>query len=177
MNRGEFVRWLIKLSKVKSNEIVFFSGSSYLNVNAGGRIAIPTKYRDEIVSDEFKGKMVLTAHHKDKCLVLYPEAKYQDVKQQLKSMKNKAQANILKSFIIGHAESTEMDGQGRIMIPAPLRKRAGIEKEVVLVGQDEIFQIWDERNWDEHCDSLREQMIEQEISGNLDEETTSLDLY
>ena len=156
---------------------MFFSGSSYLNVNAGGRIAIPTRYRDEIVSDEYKGKMVLTAHHKDKCLVLYPEAKYDDVKQQLKSMKNKAQASILKTFIIGHAEHTEMDGQGRIMIPAPLRKRAGIEKEVVLVGSDEIFQIWDERNWDEKCESLRLLNAEQEEMGNLDEETASLDLY
>lgn len=156
---------------------MFFSGSSYLNVNAGGRIAIPTKYRDEIVSDDHKGKMVLTAHHKDKCLVLYPESKYDDVKQQIKSMKNKAQASMLKSFIIGHAEHTEMDGQGRIMIPAPLRKRAGIEKDVVLVGQDEIFLLWDERLWDEHCDVLREKAVEQENSGEQGEELASLDLY
>ncbi len=156
---------------------MFFSGSSYLNVNAGGRIAIPTKYRDEIVSDDHKGEMVLTAHHANKCLVLYPKAKYDDVKQQIKSMKNKAQANMLKQFIIGHAEDTVMDGQGRIMIPAPLRKRAGIEKEVVLVGQDEIFQIWDERTWDEHCDALREEMKEQESLGNQDEEMAQIDLY
>jgi len=136
---------------------VFFSGSQNLNINAGGRIAIPTKYRDEIVSDEHKGQMYLTSHLFDKCLVLYPKVKFDDVAEQIKDIEDTAQAAIFNKIIIGQAVETEMDGQGRIMIPPSLRNVAGIEKEVTLVGQGESFQLWDARAWDEDFYDAREQ--------------------
>jgi MraZ protein len=146
---------------------VFFSGSQKININAGGRIAIPTKYRDVIVSDEHKGQMFLTSHSFDDCLVLYPKAKFEDVAQQIRDIEDTAQAEIFYKIIIGQAVETEMDGQGRIMIPPSLRKIAHIEKEVSLVGQGESFQLWDARAWDDDFYDAREQAKALRQSGEV----------
>ena len=146
---------------------MFFSGSQKLNINAGGRIAIPTKYRDEILSDEHEGQMYLTSHLFEKCLVLYPKAKFDDVAQQIRDIEDTAQAAVFNKIIIGQAVETEMDGQGRIMIPPVLRNIAGIEKEVALVGQSDSFQLWDARSWDDDFYDAREQAKEMRQRGEV----------
>ncbi len=146
---------------------MFFSGSQKLNINAGGRIAIPTKYRDEILSDEHKGQMFITAHHSDPCLVLYPKAKFDDVAEQIRNIEDTAESEVFKKIIINPAVETEMDGQGRIMIPPQLREVAEIEKEVALVGHDESFRIWAADKWDQDFYDAKEQAKELQRSGKV----------
>ena len=50
-----------------------------------------------------------------------------------------------------------MDGQGRILLPAPLREFAQLEKRVALVGQGNKFELWDEQTWYQ----LRDQWLDQ----------------
>ena len=59
-----------------------FLGSSYLSLDAKGRIAIPTKYRDDIRSSH-EGEMILTADHDGQCLVLYPLDKWMDTQRKI----------------------------------------------------------------------------------------------
>jgi MraZ protein len=59
-----------------------FLGSSYLNLDVKGRIAIPTKYRDAIKGDN-EGELVLTADHGGECLVLYPLTKWMDTQASI----------------------------------------------------------------------------------------------
>lgn len=134
-----------------------FVGSQKLNVNAGGRIAIPTKYRDTILADESGGLMYLTRHLFKECLVLYPKRKFDDLVEQIQDMEDTVQAETFTSVIISPAVETEMDGQGRIMIPPSLREASGIEKEVILTGQIESFQLWDARSWDDNQKADREE--------------------
>ena len=54
----------------------------------------------------------------------------------------------LQRLLVGNASDVEIDGAGRILIPAPLRKFAGLEKDVALVGQGARFELWDEAKWD-----------------------------
>jgi MraZ protein len=42
-----------------------------------------------------------------------------------------------------------MDSAGRILIPAPLRKFAGLDREAALVGQGRRFELWDVAKWDQ----------------------------
>ena len=53
----------------------------------------------------------------------------------------------LQRQLVGHAQDVEMDGHGRILVPAALREYAGIEKQAVLVGQGRKFELWDEERW------------------------------
>lgn len=125
-----------------------FRGLSKLNINAGGRIAIPTKYRDEI-NAEHEGQMILTVDHGVRCLVLYPMAKWLDTEQALMGLPNLSETvREMKRLILGHATDVEMDGQGRIMVPPPLREYAEIDKKVSMIGQGDKFEIWNDSAWD-----------------------------
>ncbi len=126
---------------------VFFRGISNLNINAGGRIAIPTKYRDDLKSEN-NGQMVLTVDHGVRCLVLYPMAKWLDTEQALMGLPNLDETvREMKRLILGHATDVEMDGQGRILIPPPLREYAEIDKKISMIGQGDKFEIWNEGSW------------------------------
>jgi len=131
-----------------------FRGISNLNIDSKGRIAIPTKYRDEIKS-EYEGKMILTVDHGDRCLALYPMAKWLDTEQALMGMPNlDLDVRSMKRLILGHATDAEMDGQGRIMLPPKLRGYASMDKKLVMIGQGDKFELWDEGSWDDGCDSM-----------------------
>jgi MraZ protein len=131
-----------------------FRGISNLNADAKGRIAIPTKYRDEIKS-EYKGEMILTVDHGDRCLALYPMAKWLDTEQTLMDLPNvDPDVRSMKRLILGYATDVEMDAQGRIVLPAPLRDYANMGKKIVMIGQGDKFELWDEESWGAGCDVM-----------------------
>lgn len=133
-----------------------FRGISNLNIDTKGRIAIPTKYRDEI-TDDFKGQMVLTVDHAERCLVLYPMSKWAETEQNLMGLPNLSEAvRDMKRLILGHASDVEMDGQGRIMLASPLREYAQMSKKAVMIGQGDKFELWDEDAWNSGRDKMRE---------------------
>ena len=125
-------------------------GSSQLNVDAKGRIAIPTKHRDGLIS-ECGGRMVVTISTHDRCLWLYTATKWVAVEEKLvalPTMNNHTRR--IKQMLIGSADDCEMDGSGRLLLPAPLREFAGIDKKVALIGQGDKYEIWDAEAWAEH---------------------------
>lgn len=129
-----------------------FRGISNLNIDTKGRIAIPARYREEI-SANAGGKMMLTVDHADRCLVLYQMPKWEETEKALMSLPNLSpNVRQMKRLIQGHAAEVEMDGQGRIMIAAPLRDYARLDKKSVLIGQGDKFELWDESRWEEGRD-------------------------
>jgi len=60
----------------------------------------------------------------------------------------------LKRKLIGHATECEMDKVSRILIPIKLREYAKIDKKVILSGQGNNFEIWNEATWNKHIDNL-----------------------
>ena len=64
---------------------------------------------------------------------------------QLSSM-NPAERR-LQRLLLGHADDCEMDKNGRLLLSAPLRQHAGLDKKLMLVGQLNKFEIWDEAAW------------------------------
>ncbi len=124
-----------------------FLGSSYLNLDAKGRVAIPTKYRDEIGLDN-EGELVLTADHGGECLSLYPLSKWMETQAAIKKLPNmnKGVKSLMRT-VFGYATEVKMDGQGRIMVSEPLRDFGKFDKKVVLVGQVDKFELWSEDAW------------------------------
>ena len=53
----------------------------------------------------------------------------------------------LQRLLVGHADDVDMDGTGRILVPPALRQYAGLEHHVVLVGQGNKFELWDDAKW------------------------------
>lgn len=82
------------------------------------------------------------------CLWLYPLAEWEKLEQTINKLPtlNKT-AGKLKRFVIGNAFECELDAQGRLLLPEKLRSFASMDKKVVLVGQLNKFEIWNEDAW------------------------------
>lgn len=132
-----------------------FRGVTTLSLDAKGRFAIPTKYRERI-QESCASQLVITVD-KDRCLLIYPEPAWSTMEDKLNALPsfNKA-TRILQRLYIGHASEVEMDGQGRVLLPPKLREFAGLEKKVALVGQGERFELWNEEVWDRQRDDWLE---------------------
>ena len=141
-----------------------FRGVSSINLDEKGRLAVPSRYRSEL-KDCCESQLVLTVGL-DKCLLLYPLPEFEEIERKLVKLPalNK-QAKRLQRLLIGHAAECELDGQGRFLIPEPLRRFAALEKRVALVGQGNKFEIWDEDTWHRS----RDEWIEEERQMDTDE--------
>lgn len=132
-----------------------FRGSSQLVVDGKGRLAIPAKYREPLV-ERCAGRLILTLDPSH-CLALYPFCDWEPIEARLNALSsfNPLYAR-LRRTLIGNAQDIELDAAGRILLPAKLRERAGLDKEVVLVGQGNKFEIWDAATWEAQYASVED---------------------
>ncbi|MFA5495007.1 MAG: division/cell wall cluster transcriptional repressor MraZ [Porticoccaceae bacterium] len=129
-----------------------FRGSNPINLDAKGRMAIPARYRDELV-DQCRGCLVATIDIKDKCLFIYPLPEWEKIEAQISALPTfNETTRRLQRLLIGHARELELDGSGRVLIPPELRSYAGIDKKTMLVGQGRRFELWDLDNWNGNRD-------------------------
>jgi len=123
-----------------------FQGATQLNLDSKGRIAIPARHRDALL-ERCEGKLVLTADA-DGCLLVYPQPEWQPIYDKLNKLSSfNARSRALQRLLIGHASVEVMDGAGRVLIPPTLRSYAALDKHVMLVGQGNKFELWDEAKW------------------------------
>ncbi|MCP5159024.1 MAG: division/cell wall cluster transcriptional repressor MraZ [Gammaproteobacteria bacterium] len=123
-----------------------FRGINPLSLDVKGRLSMPARYRQYLL-DAAEGRLVLTVDL-DRCLLLYPLPVWEDVERKLIQLSSThPRARALKRLLLGHAEECGMDASGRILLPGPLREFAHLDKRVVLVGQGNKFEIWDEQAW------------------------------
>ncbi len=126
-----------------------------------GRLIMPAKIREEL------GVTFVITKGLDDCLYVYPNEEWETFASKLNElpMTNK-NARAFKRFFNSGAMKCEADGQGRIVIPGTLREFAGIEKDVVVIGNGEKAEIWNKEKWD---------AINNEESLNMDEIADKLD--
>jgi len=125
-----------------------FRGINGINIDAKSRLAMPTRYRDRLQS-ESDGALILTIDTEERCLLLYPLPEWEEIEAKLAALPSfNPAARRIQRLLMGHATDVEMDGQGRILLPQPLREYAGLSKKVVLVGQGKKFEVWDEAHWE-----------------------------
>ena len=130
-----------------------FQGATALSLDAKGRLAVPTRHRDELQSGT-AGKQVLTVHP-HRCLLLYPAAAWEPIRARIMSFSSfDTQASLWKRLLIGFAEEIELDGSGRLLVSPELRKFAGLEKQAMMVGQGSHFEIWSQEAWEKQLDQL-----------------------
>ena len=135
-----------------------FKGIHNLSLDSKGRLGIPVKYRDNIIG-LVKGAMVITIDTEEKCLLLYPSnfwSKIQDKISKLPSFNKNARR--IQRLLVGHAEDIDVDSNGRILISKPLREYASLTKKVILIGQGEKFEIWDQGTWNQNVEKWREEV-------------------
>lgn len=123
-----------------------FRGINRINLDAKGRLAIPTRYRERL--QEYCASELVVTVDPDRCLLIYPLPDWNEIEQRLMKLPTfDESARILQRLLVGHATEVEMDGQGRVLLPTLLREFARLEKQTVMIGQGARFELWDEVRW------------------------------
>ena len=149
-----------------------FRGVATFNLDAKGRMTVPAKFRKHLdVCCE--GRLVITIDHSDHCLQLYPLPEWEIVEEKLSALPSlNPQVRRLKRMLLGYATECEMDGNGRILLPAKLREFAGLDKNMVMIGQGNKFELWNEQTWNE----LMDECLEEDFGEILPAELESLSI-
>lgn len=144
-----------------------FRGQSYRNLDAKGRLVLPGEFRDALAAPPINGALVLTTF--DGCLVGYPASLWQELEERFSRLRNSSRKlRDFRRLVLGGAEDQILDAQGRLRLSRPHMEYAGLDHDVVVVGQGETFEIWDQarfksllaQDFDDVADELAESGID-----------------
>ena len=130
------------------------SGRYVHSIDDKGRIKLPLKIKEALVSNYNDSNLVIT--NLDKCLVVYPVEEWRKLEEKalkLPSMQ-KDVLEFLRYFFSGGLE-LELDSQDRFLIPSSLRGSGGLNKEAMIVGIINKFEIWDKGLWDNNFENAK----------------------
>jgi MraZ protein len=99
-----------------------FRGATRVTLDAKGRMAIPSRYRERLLTVA-QGHLVATVD-RDYCLLLYPLPDWEEIERKL-----------------------VRDGHGRVLLPRELREFAGLDRQAMLIGQGNKFELWNDERW------------------------------
>ena len=138
-----------------------FQGNAFINIDAKGRLAIPGEFRGLLMA-ACQGRVTVTANDKQRCLLIYPEPVWLELKPQIESLPNSdPHAAKLQRLVLGSAKDFVLDAeQGRIVLPAPLRDYARLEKKLYLSGVGKKLELWSEAEWYSYIDNKDLEAVE-----------------
>jgi len=122
-----------------------FRSRSEHALDAKGRLNIPSRFR-EILREEYAEELIVT--NWEKCLKAFPVPVWEQLEEKLLSQgRNQPGFSEFVRYVISGVTECPLDRQGRILLPPALRAEFGIEREVVLNGMLDHFEIWDREAW------------------------------
>lgn len=139
-----------------------FRGQSEHTLDPKGRLNIPARFRD-VLREEYGSDTLIATHWKN-CLKVYPMASWEAAEEKL--IRQVDEGNMPKDFgrfvryLIAGVTECPLDKQGRILVPPTLREGMGIDRDVMLNGMLNHFEIWDKTAWQEEAKLARESFEE-----------------
>ena len=141
-----------------------FRGSSFHTIDQKGRIIVPARFRD-IIKANGDGVMV---SRMDQCLVAYTFEEWREIEIKILSLAEKSESmRRFRRVLIGGAFSCARDKQERILIPPTLRDYAAFDREIVLVGVLDHFEIWSRENWDKENSHMEADMKKEDVRNEI----------
>ncbi|WP_255373781.1 division/cell wall cluster transcriptional repressor MraZ [Demequina sp. NBRC 110052] len=116
-----------------------------------GRLILPAKFRGRLASG------LVATRGLDRCIFVFPIDEFTEVHNRLRKapLENKGARDYLRSFL-AYAQDDIPDKQGRVLLSQPLRKYAGIDREVAVVGMGSRVEIWDVEAWEAYLEAGEE---------------------
>jgi len=138
-----------------------FMGQYQHSLDPKGRVIIPSKFREQL------GESFVLTKGLDHCLFVYPKDEWNVLEQKLKSLPfTQKDARAFIRFFFSGAVETEIDKQGRILIPPQLREHAHIEKDLMIIGVSNRVEIWSLEEWESYSQEASETY--EEIAEKID---------
>ena len=126
-----------------------FTGEYRHAVDVKGRIAVPARFRAQLDGG------AVVARWLDTCLAIFPMAAWEDLATKVGSLPmTDPNARLLQRQLFAGAFETELDRQGRVLVPQGLRAFAGLEDEAMVLGSRDHAEIWAPARWDTYSESL-----------------------
>lgn len=128
-----------------------FTGEYRHAVDAKGRIAVPARFRAQL-----DGGCVV-ARWLDTCLAVFPMDAWAELATKVGSLPmTDPNARLLQRQLFAGALETELDRQGRVLVPGGLRAFAGLEAEAMVLGSRDHAEIWAPERWGEYSQALED---------------------
>lgn len=142
-----------------------FQGETAITIDDKGRLAIPTAHRD-LVARDCGNRLVVTYNpFESGCLYLYPVEIWERISKEVNKLPRAKKVNrSMQLKLVGAASFVELDGNGRITIPASHRAAVGIERKAILLGMDEKFELWSEQA---HHAQIHQTISDDDLSDEL----------
>jgi MraZ protein len=142
-----------------------FQGSYPLSLDAKGRMTVPAEMREQLET-LCEGKLTVTRHFGTTFLRIYPQPEWERMRDIMAGFQGVA-GEAARRLIVGSADQVQMDGAGRILISPILRKAANLDRKVVLVGDLQRLELWDEEAHARYLDAQAEAGIPDELRNAL----------
>ena len=121
---------------------MLFAGEFEGHVDSRGRIAVPPAFTQALSG------VIVVARGFERCISIYSEDGWKRLADEIEELPaTDAESRRLARFIFASADEQQPDGQGRIELPAALRRYAGIDRDVVVIGTGHSVEVWDSESW------------------------------
>jgi MraZ protein len=126
-----------------------FLGSYEPNLISKGRLALPKRIRSELMG----GRVVLTIGL-EKCLYGFAEKDWEKIvaPELTRPLFSDAEGRAVRRQVCMEAMVVELGSQGRLVMPEAMVEYAGIEKQAVVIGAGDHFEIWEQKEWKRYRD-------------------------
>lgn len=119
-----------------------FIGEYTHSIDAKKRLSLPSRVRSEL------GGRVVVTRGLDRCLFIYPLKTWEALAEKLGSMPiGEGGTRSFVRLMLAGAFDTEVDSQGRILLPDALKEYAGLSKDVIIAGLWNRLEVWDDASW------------------------------
>ncbi len=131
-----------------------FQGSAEHVLDDKGRTSLPKAFRD-LLGRESDTPIITCG---ERCLTIYTADAFEAIKARLfEDPLPSSRIRRQQRLIVGNAQACRVDGQGRILIPPPLRRLGKLEREIVFAGIERQIEIWDRTLWNEELERARQE--------------------
>ena len=137
-----------------------FTGEYRHAVDDKGRLAVPSRFRAQLAGS------VVVARWLDACLAIFPMPAWDELAAKVGALPmTDPNARLLQRQLFAGAVETELDRQGRVLVPQNLRAFAGLEVEALVLGSRDHAEVWAPPRWDEYSRALEGEAFAQAIAG------------
>ena len=136
-----------------------FLGTYEPKLDDKGRLILPAKFREDMASG------IVITRGQERCLYAFARGEFKDIHDLLRQapLTSKQSRDYMRVFLSGAADEVP-DKQGRVTIPAILRKYAGLGKELAVIGSGSKIEIWDSTAWEDYL------LAQEDVYAELTEE-------
>ncbi len=129
-----------------------FRGTHLTRLDEKGRLKVPAEFK-RLVDENYSSQFYITSWD-GKSAKAFPLQEWEEIERKLNSVSNfnKSKQGLLKRTSY-YGQSVEMDGQGRLLLPAVLRESAELKGEVAVSGRVKFLEI-------QNAETLRKEVQE-----------------